>query len=358
MKNLFKSIRETSPKVLLTLLGIMLTAAHCVFLDSVSITQTQQDGTQTAIAKAGTEATFTIKGHIEGKEESKDDQFVVSILVPKSWNVKANARVTYKTTLHTNPDEELKMSVIRLSSLPKNGGGRTWAEALIQEYGVGPNVLSDMEWVTFATDAKWTVFNGDKADYTIFIHTNVGQKNLKAYLGFFVNHTNDGISPGDVEHKKIAFSQTPFEVVGAENLLIDFSTEHFNKVQPLAILQDDYVTISFNGGVFQNDLVNSDEIYFEGTAYDEDGVVIAEINEKSSKTLLKRKNQYELISSLTIWPANFFNVPEGQTISRVNYVFTNRSRTVVITQSDDDFALKGTAIPSEKEPFAFELLCD
>jgi hypothetical protein len=357
MRNIFKNISSSRLKVFLVSTGFVLLLVGCVFLDSVSILQTQEDGTQAPIAKAGTEATFTLKGHIESQEDHGDVQFIVSFLAPKSWNVRKNAKVTYKTTLHTNPDEELKMSIVPESSLPKSAGGRSWGQALYQEYGVGPNVLSDMEWVTFATDAKWAIFNGDKPTYTIYIRTNVGEKNLKAYLGFFVNHTDDGISD-NIKHRKVEFSDTPFEVVGGTGLMIDYSREHFNKVQPLSVLQDDYVTFSFNGGVFQNDLISSQEIYFEGTAYDENGVVIAEVNEKSSKTLLKKETNYNQIYSFTMWPANYFTVPEGKLIKRIEYVFTNKNRSIIVTQSDDDFAIKGTAIVGDKKPFAFEFLCD
>ena len=357
MKNIFKNIRSTRLKIFLISTGFVLFLAGCVFLDTVSITQTQADGTQAPIAKAGTEATFTLKGHINCIENHGDVQFVVSFLAPKSWNVRKNAKVSYTTTLHTNPDEELKMSLIPESSLPKNGGGRSWSEALKQDYGVGPNVLSDMEWVTYATDAKWSVFNGDKPSYTIYIRTNVGEQNLKAYLGFFINHTDDGMSTSS-DHKKVKFSETPFEVLGGKGLMIDYSSEHFNKVQPLSVLQDDYVTFSFNGGVFKNDLISSEQIYFEGKAYDENGALISEVNEKSTKTLLKRDTQYDQIYSSTIWPASYFKVPEGKLIKRIDYIFTNKNKTVIITQSDDDFAIKGTDLVGEKKPFVLELLCD
>jgi hypothetical protein len=357
MKNIFKNISSSRLKIILITTGFILLLAGCVFIDTVSIMQTQDDGSLAPISKAGTVATFTLSGHIVCAEDHGDVQFVFSFLAPKSWNVRKNGIVTYKTTLNTDPDQELKMSVVPESSLPKNGGGRSWGDALVQDYGVGPNVISDMEWVTFATDAKWAIFNGDKPNYTIYLRTNVGTQNLKAYLGFFVNHTDDGMSTSN-DHKKVKFSDTPFEVIGGKGLTIDYSSEHFNKVQPLSVLQDDYVTFSFNGGVFLNNLISSQNIYIEGTAYDENGVVVSIVNEKSSKTILKRETQYTQIYSLTAWPASFFNVPDGRVIKRIEYVFTNNDRSVIITQSDDDFAVKGTPIVGDKKPFVFELLCD
>lgn len=357
MKKITNNINKKRIAIFSFSAAFVLFLIGCVYLDSVSITQLQDDGTMTAKAKAGSTATFTVTGHINCAEDHTSVQFIFSFLAPKSWNVRQNAKVTYKTTLNTDPDQELTMSVVPNSSLPKNGGGLTWGDALMQQYGVGPNVLSDMEWVTFATDKKWAIYNGDKPQYTIYLKTNVGQQNLKAYLGFFVNHTDDGLSTSN-DHKKVKFSDTPFEVYGGKGLMIDYSSEHFNKVQPLAVLQDDFVTFSFNGGVFNNNLVSAGNIYFEGTAFDEDGNVISVVNEKSDKTLLKRENVYTQIFSTTFWPASYFNVPNDKIIKKIAYVFTNKDRSIMITQSDDDFAVNGTPIPSNKEPFMFEFLCE
>lgn len=337
--------------------AIVLILFGCVYIDSVSIMQTQSDGTQAPVAKAGTYATFTVNGNINCAENHGDVQFVVSFLAPKSWNVREHAKVTYVTTLHTDPDEILSMSLIPESSLPKNAGGRTWGEALMQDYGVGPNVLSDMEWVTFQTDKVWAIYNGDKPTYTIYIQTNVGELNLKTYLGFFVNHTDDGIS-SSTDHKKVQYSDVPFEVIEGKGLTIDYSNNHFNKAQPLAALQDDFITFSFNGGAYVNDLVNYDEIYVEMKAYSTTGSIIAEIAEKTAKTLLTRESSYSQTFNLLIWPVEFFNVPDGTVIDRIEYVFTNKTGTVIITQSDDDYAVEGIEIPEKKEPFVFELLCD
>lgn len=343
-------------KRIFTVVVVILVLIGCVFIDSVSILQVQEDGTEAARAKVNTEATFTIKGSITCQEDHKDVRFVVSFLAPKSWNVRQNGTVTYVTTLHTDQDEVLPMRVIPESSLPKNGGGRTWGEALIQDYGVGPNVLNDMEWVSFETVDKWEIYNGDKPQYTIYIKTNVGDQNLKAYLGFFVNHTDDGISTS-ADHKKIKFSDEYFEVYGGVGQIIDFANEHFNKAQPLASLQDDFVTFSFNGGVYANNLTSEDEVYFEAQAYDANDVLIADISEKTAKTLMVRESQYNEVRNLTFWPAQFFNVAEGVTISYIKYVFTNRDGSILITQSDDDAVVNEVPNDGLNRPFVFEFLC-
>lgn len=360
MKNIRNKSRKFWLRSFFLLSALALVLFGCVEWDSISIKQIQEDGSEAAIAKAGSIATFTINGHIKCIENGHDNvKFIVSFLAPKSWNVKKHARVTYVTTFHSDPNEELTMSVVPESSLPKNGEGRTWGELLMQDFGVGPNVLSDMEWVTFQTDKDWSIIDGDTPYYTIYIRTNVGELNLKAYLGFFINHSDDGKSSDD-DHWKVMFSEEPLEVVGGKGLTIDYSSNHFNKVQPLATLQDDYVTFSFNGGVYPNDLTAFDEVYVEMTAFDAGGNVLAAVTEKSDKTLLARTSSISPVYSKTLWPAGFFSVPEGTTIHRIEYIFSNRDGSVTITQTDEDNAAGDSpvVIVGEKEPFVFELLCD
>lgn len=331
----------------------------CVYIDSVSILQIQENGEKLAVAKAGTEAVFTLEGNINSAADENNVQFVFSFLAPRSWKVRENAKVTYKTTLHTDHDEELTMSAVPDNVLPKSGDGNTWAEALRKKYGVGPNVLSDMEWVTFSTDINWNISNGDKPTYTIYLKTNVGDQNLKAYLGFFVNHTNDGLSWDD-KHYKVAYSDVPFEVIDGNGFTIDYANYHFNKVEPLASLQDDYITFSFNGGVYNNDLVKSANIYLEAKAYNNEGELIGVNNEKTPNTLMKKTSKFSSTSSITIWPTQFFNIPAGEIISYVEYIFTNEDETVSITKTDDDKAIESNSQEEgseEKEPFVFELEC-
>ena len=61
--------------------------------------------------------------------------------------------------------------------------------------------------------------------------------------------------------------------------------------------------------------------------------------------------------NITIWPADFFGVNDEEHIVSVDYWFTNRNETIVISRSDDD-ALLGEENPEEMAPFYFEFLCE
>lgn len=334
---------------------VMLFIVGCVYLDDVSILQ-DHNGSQEPYAYAGDTALFVVRGHIEAIADIDNDRLVVAVLAPKGWDLGNNSRVTYKNDLAEDPNQELPMSAIPYSELPKNANGKHWPDALMDKFGVGSNVLDDMEWVAFQSNARYNIRSNMKPTFTVYIRTKVGMQNLKCYLGFFINHTDDGLSSDD-RHWKVKFADEPFEVKGGTGALIDYCNNHFNKVTPMLSLQNDYLTFTFLGDVASNELINSDEIYFQGEAFTSSGNSYV-VNEKSSKTLMKKDesslNSYEI----TLWPVGFFDVPATEQIDSIHYYFTNKDESITIGQSDDDHVQLGDPLPETMVPFNFEFVCD
>ena len=215
-----------------------------------------------------------------------------------------------------------------------------------------------MEWVAFQTDIAWSIHNGDKPKYTIWIKTRVGDENLKCRLGFFVNHTDDGFSDGG-DHKKVMYSDC-FEVVGGTGAVTDYCSNHLNRLSPLLSLQDDFLTFSFIGSVAENDLTKSNEpVYFEGKAYGASGRVY-EVKEKSGKTLMPVEDESTKTCSITFWPAGFFNIPEGEQLVKIEYFFTNKKGDIVIGQDTDDYLGLGKdePDPNNRLPFVYTFQCN
>lgn len=353
---LSKIIRTKDAYVIVIAAITMVAIASCVYINSFDVRQYSEEHPEGVLyAYAGTEATFVIDGYIDCHEDHSGVQFVAAFLVPKSWNVAVNGKVTYKCGLSEDHDQLYTMSLIPASSLPKNGDGRTWVECLTQEYGVGTNVLDDMEWVAYQTDDKYNIINNNAPKYTIYLKTTVGDKNLKCHLGAFVNHTDDGFS-SSTDHKKCVFSNDCFEVKGGKGMVLDFCQNHFNKVSPMSALQDDYITIYFNGGAADNTLKTAENIYIQGTAYTSEGNKYV-LTEKSSRTLMKRASVYDDTYSITVWPVKLFNVPFNEHIEYIDYMFSNADGSVTITQTDDDFAMQGIPMPEAKQPFTFVFEC-
>ncbi|MCQ2113886.1 MAG: DUF4961 domain-containing protein [Bacteroidaceae bacterium] len=353
---LSKIPRAKSTYIAIVAIMTMVAIASCVYIRSFDVRQYSEDHPDGVLyAYAGTEATFVIDGYIECHEDHSGVQFVAAFLVPKCWNVAVNGKVSYKCTLAEDHDQLYTMSIIPASSLPKNGNGRTWVECLTQEYGVGTNVLDEMEWVVYQTDDKYNIINNQAPNYTIYLKTTVGDKNLKCHLGAFVNHTDDGFS-GGTDHKKCVFSTDCFEVKGGSGMTLDFCQNHFNKVSPMSALQDDYISFYFNGDAADNALKTADNVYIQGVAYTAEGNKYL-ITEKSPRTLMKRASEYDATYSITVWPMKLFNVPLNEHIERVEYIFSNADGSITITQSDDDFVMQGIPMPEEKQPFTFVFEC-
>ena len=365
MEKIKNKIRKNVVKMLVAAAMIGMAVTSCVFLDSVSITQII-DGRECDYAIAGTEATFTMEGHINSQADVSNTNFVIAILAPKTWNVAKYAKVTYKCDLAEDRDQIMTMSLMPSNALPKNGNGLTWTECLNQTYGVGPNVLDDMEWVVFQTDIAHTIHNGDKPQYTIWIKTRMGDENLKCRLGFFVNHTDDGFSGGG-DHKKVLFSDC-FEVVNGTGAVTDYCSNHLNRLSPLLSLQDDFLTFSFIGSVADQSHLPGAEIpfynaevpvYFQAKAYGASGEVY-EVNEKSEKTLMPVEDESTKTCSITFWPAGFFNVPDGEQLVRIEYFFTNKEGSIIIGQDTDDHLGLGKPAPdpNSRLPFVYTFQCN
>lgn len=334
---------------------IMLIMIGCVYLDSVSINQGTEENPIYWV-KAGEVATFTVKGHIEAAED-QTRRFLVAILVPKSWNARENTTVTYVADGVEDGHTSLPMSAVDTKLVPKNATV-PWSELLMAEYGVSNNVLNDMEWVAFRTDKLYAIKNHDYANITITIKCKAGPKNLRFKPAFFINFAEDDF-PGDEKYKKYSSGNQCFEVVEGDGSVTDFCAFHFNKTEPLAALQDDYITFTFLGDIYTNNLASADAVYMEATAYTDNGHSYF-VNEKSEKTLMTKEDRaFSNVYNLTIWPGGFFGIPEGETITRIDYIFTNADGTVNITATDDKLAAEGGGeVEGEEEPFVCELVCE
>lgn len=338
--------------VLLLLMTIIMVG--CVYLDSINLNQGTEEEPIYWV-KTGEVATFTVKGHIDAAG-GETKRFLVAILVPKSWNARENTTVTYIADGVEDGVTSLPMSPVDTKLVPKNATV-PWAELLMAEYGVSTNVLNDMEWVAFRTDKIYSIKQHDKASFTITLRCKTGPKNLRFKPAFFINFAEDDF-PQKEEYKKYSPGAQCFEVVEGDGGITDFCSFHFNRVEPLAALQDDYVTFSFLGDIYSNDLVKADAIYMEATAYTDNGNVYS-VDERSEKTLMIKEDRvFSETYNLTIWPAGFFGIPEGEVITRIDYIFTNEDGTINITGTDDKIAAQGGEIEGEEQPFSYELICE
>ena len=341
-------------KIIIAVVAVCIAVfASCVYLDSIDVKQPQGDGTMAAKINAGEIATFVMNGHIEvaGDQVQYDDRLIFAILVPKAWKLlENNPQVTYRTTVLETWETVSTMSPIPDTQSPKNMQGYTWPDALMERFGVGTNVLNDMEWVAFKSDKGYHLNNGDKPYFEVTVKCYVGMQNLRARLGFFINRDDDGLSQDD-RYFKASFSD-PFTVENGTGTYIDFCTYHYNAVEPLESNQNDFITFSFIGSAHMNDLSATGEVYFNAVAHTDAGNTY-EVMARDASTLMKRENSYSSTYKKTIWPAGYFGIPEGETITKIEYQFVNADGTIVINKTADDIAGDEPEI-IENQMFGFE----
>lgn len=341
-------------KIIIAVVAVCIAVfASCIYLDSIDVKQPQGDGSMAAKINAGEIATFVMNGHIEvaGDQVQYDDRLIFAILVPKAWKLlENNPQVTYRTTVLETWETVSTMSPIPDTQSPKNMQGYTWPDALMERFGVGTNVLNDMEWVAFKSDKGYHLNNGDKPYFEVTVKCYVGMQNLRARLGFFINRDDDGLSQDD-RYFKASFSD-PFTVENGTGTYIDFCTYHYNAVEPLESNQNDFITFSFIGSAHLNDLSATGEVYFNAVAHTDAGNTY-EVMARDASTLMKRENSYSSTYKKTIWPAGYFGIPEGETITKIEYQFVNADGTIVINKTADDIAGDEPEI-IENQMFGFE----
>lgn len=292
---------------------------------------------------AGDEITIIVKPLFKPAQDNNGTRMVISILVPKIWNVsKGNAVVTYEN-LDVDPGVIFPMFIIPDETSPKQNQwqGMTWADAMKSRFGIGQNVPgSDMEWVTYWS-IPYNVRNLDVRNVNVFVKIKTSYDNVKCKLGFFVNHSDDGIST-NADHWKVLFMDEPFETVGAPGGLIDFCEEHPNVSIPMFASKDDIVTLKYMSGVrvpnFKGDTINTalygaSDVYLNASAFTTAGNVY-EVSVISEKTHMFRES--ELNHSLTFWPAEYFKIPENEVIGRVEYYFVNADQSRYVKELNED----------------------
>lgn len=339
----------------LSAISVFAVLAACIFIDGYDIDQPQEDGSKAPRIKAGSVATFTVNGHVDviKDKDNGDTRLVFAMLAPRGWNIRDNATVTFQGGGVYDPNEVQTMSPIPLSTPPHAKPGYSWGEALMEMYGIGSNKLNDMEWVAWWADTAVAYSNGLKANYTVTVKVAVGEENVIAYLGFVMTHSVYGLANdlNDNKHYDQTFTSEAFTVYGGPGETTDFTKTFLNMTEPARSLQDDLITFTFAGESAANDLVKCDEIFFEGTAYTAEGGEY-----KGDKILMTRPNTITQNYSVTLWPVGFFEVPDGETVTHIDYIFTNSDGSVVVNKSFD-MRVNGEIPESDDIPFNYQMKC-
>lgn len=307
------------------------------------------EGPETALV--GESVTFTIHPLIDRPAEGRSNvRLVIGFLAPKSWNAVENASLTYTSDVDEGVQTMSLMPKTALVEWSDRDYGQkvNWWDLLDRKYGVGPNVLQDMEWIVYQTDKTYNTAAQELIHSDFHIKTSVGEQNLRAKLGFFVGNTTEGVWMDS--HYEVQYSDC-FEVTGGRGAIVDFCELHLNSAVPTSGTQDDIITLIYQGDILENDLQDAEEVYLCATARTDAGNSY-EVCGDAAKTKMTKTPNLGQTFEISIWPAGYFGIPEGEEITDIDYTFRNLDGSIEVMSnlSDEDDTTWG--------PFTYTVLCN
>jgi len=316
MKKFIKYIRH---------LYLVLGVAVIVFLSQCGLNPFTVE--MPASADAGQTVTFKLQGSTmpridnNSADPTYSTKLMVGMMVPKSWNAKQNTKVN----LVSPKGDETLVLVPDTENEPVSG--QNWPTAAKKRFGIGPNLFDDFEWIIYRTNKVYTFINNEDIDFVVNISCKVGPENMVTKLGFYLGSSKENLRPDDSDYTKVAFSNQ-FEVKNGEGDLIDFVNPQLSKIDPVKSLDNDIVTFTFDAGVTDTQLSNTEAVFVCGKAFDQNNNMVSEVCEQTAKTKLTAigGKRYRI----DLWPRGFFNVSPGTTISRIEYYYTDGTGAVKI----------------------------
>ena len=148
------------------------------------------------------------------------------------------------------------------------------------------------------------------------INIKTSPDNLSFKLGYCVAHSTDGLSGSD---RYGSYFPGCFQVNGTGDL-IDFCNPQLSSIDPRTSLENDIVTVTFDGGVTSTALDNASQVYMcmTGLLTTGDSVTVcSQTDATKMKPLGLNKWQRDF------WPRKFFNLADNQHLSGLRYYFTD-----------------------------------
>jgi hypothetical protein len=282
---------------------------------------------QPATATIGAVVPITVHISIPTVGDGGPDNLIFGFLVPKGWKAAQNTLITY-----TSPTlGDGNMTLIPDGTVAKNGGGLTWPAYMKKTFQIGGNLIDDMEWVAYQSDKGFRHGGGNTINGDLHIKIKVGAdgNNTLVKLGYVITDSGNGFT-SDGNGTYYSSMITPcFEVTGGTGDLVDFCNPQLTTINPPKSLDNDIVTLTFDGTVVNTPLGNATETYLCATAYTSDGKTVS-VCEQTDKTKMVQTGPNSKKYQITIWPKSFFNVSGTQTITKMEYFITNKAGTTKV----------------------------
>ena len=320
----------------LLLFCLVFLIANCgVFFDSLHPVD------EPASVNAGDTMTVVLHTRYESYGDKLGLHLVAGLLAPKSWNAGANAKVYFTSTITGGIQA---MSLVPSTEIPTGSNGLNWPDAVKAKYGFGSNVLNDLEWIVFWSDNTFDIHANQFPTADITIKVKTGQDNLQYKRGYFLSESVDAFNTSQFSSWQFvqAFFTNCFIVNNGTGDLVDFCYPQIGAGEPSNALVDDLVTIKYDGDLDTSNLKNAGDIYLCAKAFTTSGDIV---------TVCSQEPKAKMISwgvhkwRSDIWPRKYFHLSEGQSLTRIEYFFTDQTGTIK------------TGYANTAAPFVFKFKC-
>lgn len=247
--------------------------------------------------------------------------YVIGILMPKGWNVGANATVSYTSTLGNGNMQLMPSSIIEPQSA-NQGTNLNYSDAMMKQFGIGNNLVADMEWVVFRSTQQISIAN------TITI---TGDINFKITAGIDGNTTIfkpayvlcesvDGIGYFNPTTPDFGYLNGPRLTVTGPGDIVDLCDPLLTSIDPPKSLDNDFVTLSYNEKLDTAGKVKGNNLYLcVDTVITSDNKILTGFCSQTAKSQLIQTTSNSGLYKLTFWPRSFFGLTTGETAAQMIY---------------------------------------
>ncbi len=323
LKNIISKKRKAQIVFCIFISVVLIIAACTAVIDSV---------VQPDTVNAGDSAHFEM--HIEWILTNFDrtDRLVVGVCMPKSWHGDDNTTMNMVSSVGNGTMSKIPGDNIEPTT------GLPWKDAFLQKFGIGPNLIDDVEWVVFWTDQAYFVPNQTNPFGTVFISVKTSTDNLLYKPGYAFCEDVDGLSDFFVGYYANTWGNC-MQVLNGTGDVEDFCNPQIGVAEPSNATKNDILTFKYDGNVDSSQLKNENEIYFCSTAYTSDGQIIQSCSqEDKSKMIMYDAKKWRI----DMWPLKYYSLTSEQELTKIEYYFTDKTGSIKVGFANTDAPFKYT----------------
>lgn len=269
--------------------------------------------------------------------------YIIGFLMPKGWDAGANTTVTYHSSLGDGTMEQMPATILEPESI-NNGTNLSYSQAMLKKFGIGQNIVSDMEWVVFRSTQQISIAN---------VITITGQIDLKITAGvdgnttifkpaYVICESVDGLNHWDAKTPDYGYLNGPRLTVTGAGDIVDLCDPLLTSLDPPKALDNDFVTLSYNAKLDTANKLKGPNFYLcVDTVLTSDNKVLTGFCGQTAKTQLTQTTSNSGLYKLTFWPRSYFSLAAGETATQMFYhIIDGNGNRVGFADADGAFTYK------------------